>query len=599
MKSKKGFLFIIIGLFILSGFSFVTPSFADVDVTGSVQLVKSPLGYNRLTKTSYLDVSLKNTGQAALFSHLTVVIDSISTASVTVANADGTTSDGKFYFKYTFVNTLTPGQTTATKRWVFSNPSAARFTYTVRVMTVDAAKSIGSEGGTVEVMDPASLIYGARAEIPEGAIGPEESTEVTIEVRNEIPGPLVEGFVAAGPVVTISKNSPGSFSLPVLVTIPFDPSIVSSGGVPVPFYWDTNYGTYRELGLKSIDWANNTLSFTTIHFTDFMAQFGAWLNNVPIFTGFSPRADGFSLDNISAGSGSCLGMVGYANWFFSYIRPGTGKRLFAEYDGDHFLQRELALRAIYGTSQKIASSPSSQSNLGTATGMVLIETMKSTGSPQILLFPDVGHAVGVYEYTINTFTPGGLFHIYDPNASCSEKPVDCDKLVLEWNPSEGFGRYRYEGGFERDVYPGMNTSLIEFESISSAINPYDYEHLYTGAESNFDPPGFPKITLTSHDLHAVDLGIQGGTMGLTVEGPSNLELSGTVTSGTFVPKELICLVNQDKDLVSVFPINDDGSFSLQIPNLPSQTNYVLLFAVQDSDNYNEVWGIQKGFKKYS
>lgn len=76
----------LIGVFVFSLLlSFSGTSYAETDVTNKVQLVKSRLMYDRLTKTNYLDVSLKNISQDVLLTPIKVVIDSISNPTVTVA----------------------------------------------------------------------------------------------------------------------------------------------------------------------------------------------------------------------------------------------------------------------------------------------------------------------------------------------------------------------------------------------------------------------------------------------------------------------------------------------------------------------------------
>ena len=52
--------------------------------------------------------------------------------TATVANADGTTADGKLYFEYS-TNVLAPGESTETKQWDFTNSTRVRFSYEVRM----------------------------------------------------------------------------------------------------------------------------------------------------------------------------------------------------------------------------------------------------------------------------------------------------------------------------------------------------------------------------------------------------------------------------------------------------------------------------------
>ncbi|MCK5230383.1 MAG: S8 family serine peptidase [Desulfobulbaceae bacterium] len=118
---------------------FATTSFAETDVTDKVDLVKSRLRYDRGAGTSYLDVSLQNISQDVLLAPIKVVIDSISSPDITVANPDGTTSDGKPYFEYQFSSefakgTFHPNDTSNAKTWRIDNPYAKRFRYETKII---------------------------------------------------------------------------------------------------------------------------------------------------------------------------------------------------------------------------------------------------------------------------------------------------------------------------------------------------------------------------------------------------------------------------------------------------------------------------------
>lgn len=115
-------------------------SHADTDVTEKIELVRSRLMYDRLNKVSYLDVGLKNISQDVLLTPIKVVIESISPSTVTVANADGTTENGKPYFKYDYPllekGQLDPEETSPVKKFKFSNPYRQRFSYTTKIMAL-------------------------------------------------------------------------------------------------------------------------------------------------------------------------------------------------------------------------------------------------------------------------------------------------------------------------------------------------------------------------------------------------------------------------------------------------------------------------------
>lgn len=113
-----------------------TQALAETEVTDSILLVKSRLYTNRIDKTRYMDVAIRNTAAESLPLPATAVIDSISGTQVTIANADGTTDEGKPYFRYAATSGdggLEPGATSGQKRWIFNNPASVRFSYSVKV----------------------------------------------------------------------------------------------------------------------------------------------------------------------------------------------------------------------------------------------------------------------------------------------------------------------------------------------------------------------------------------------------------------------------------------------------------------------------------
>ncbi|MFZ5766256.1 MAG: hypothetical protein ACOY4H_11780 [Thermodesulfobacteriota bacterium] len=122
-------------ILLLCLFLFASAAWAETDVTTMVKINPGRLLYDRLTKQSYLDVSATNISTDVLLTPVKVVIDSVSPSTVTVANADGVTDDGKPYFEYGMSDSQLPaGATTPVKRWKFANPTATRFTYTTAVL---------------------------------------------------------------------------------------------------------------------------------------------------------------------------------------------------------------------------------------------------------------------------------------------------------------------------------------------------------------------------------------------------------------------------------------------------------------------------------
>lgn len=108
---------------------------AETDVTSMVLLAQDRLAYDRLSKQSYLNISVKNTSQNTIVTPIKVVVDSVTPLSVTVANADGATIDGKPYFWYSMsTGNVLPGSQTAAKSWKFLNQTAVKFSYATHVV---------------------------------------------------------------------------------------------------------------------------------------------------------------------------------------------------------------------------------------------------------------------------------------------------------------------------------------------------------------------------------------------------------------------------------------------------------------------------------
>ena len=78
-----------------------------------------------------------NTPVTVILPSFIVVVTSISSPDVTVADADGETLDGKPYWDYSSLlvgGQLPPGESVV-RRVAFNNPTRARFNYTIQVFS--------------------------------------------------------------------------------------------------------------------------------------------------------------------------------------------------------------------------------------------------------------------------------------------------------------------------------------------------------------------------------------------------------------------------------------------------------------------------------
>lgn len=111
--------------------------YAQTDISDQIQINYSRPLYDRRARITSYDVTLTNTGGVSVSSPIKVIIESISSGQVSVANPDGTTTDGKPYFDYSdFLGdgVLDSQETSQAKKWKFNNPTRTRFTVQTRVL---------------------------------------------------------------------------------------------------------------------------------------------------------------------------------------------------------------------------------------------------------------------------------------------------------------------------------------------------------------------------------------------------------------------------------------------------------------------------------
>lgn len=124
--------FVILGLVLLTAKSVCTFDANQVDVSGSVTVLKSGLVYNRVTNTFDATLTITNKSSANLRSPLSIVLSAISPSSVTLTNAGGVTPEGYSYIDLPAQSTLLPGESSKSVL-KFRNPNRVTFTYQVKV----------------------------------------------------------------------------------------------------------------------------------------------------------------------------------------------------------------------------------------------------------------------------------------------------------------------------------------------------------------------------------------------------------------------------------------------------------------------------------
>jgi len=455
--------------------------------------------------------------------------------------------------------------------------------------TSQASGTVGGNGGTIEVTDPNSPIKGTKVIVPQDALDSNETVTITINYEDQLPGPIESGTISASKVIVLTKDSTYKFKQPVKVTIPYTDDQMDTGDIPAVFYWDSTYNKYVSVGVKDIDTTNKTVTFTTVHFSKFVALAikGLAKSLSSADSGFRPGTDGFFHPNFGAydsPGGSCLGMANYSVWYFDSKKASDENGLYNKYRQgdtskweDDTNARELISRAFIASSQIWAKLwLLTDYVLGDDnTGLLLITTMKITKSPQTFLFrgDNFGHAVTVYNYDVAT----GKFYIYDNNFPNEEVTVD-------WNLLTGFSNYS-----KAAAYPQINK--FGFEAYSSVFEAKEFETLYEGAESGWSSSKFQTINISSPSLDANNTA--------TVTDPNNVTVTGTVTGDIGTAKYLVYNVNGTNGLGGqLVTVDSDGSFSFTIANLALASNSIMIMTTDDAkDATRRIPNAYAGFKE--
>lgn len=280
-RKYRGKKFLVISIVMAALILSVTTVFAETDVSSMVKVTYSNAVYDRVKKTTSYDVTLTNISQQVLLTPIKVVIDGISSAVVTVANADGVTEDGKPYFDYRGQisdGALCQNEVSLSKTWTCSNPNRVRFTLNLKVMgkVAEAFATIGPGGGVVEISDTNSTLYGTKIEIPTNALSQNEI--ITINETN-LSSWLDEGTVDAGPFIELGPDGT-QFQGQVYVTIPYEDKdndgIIDYSDVPESQIqissFDETARTWNDHPIIHQDFEKNTITFLTTHFSNYVTM---------------------------------------------------------------------------------------------------------------------------------------------------------------------------------------------------------------------------------------------------------------------------------------------------------------------------------------
>lgn len=108
-------------------------------------------------------------------------------------------------------------------------------------------KEIGPEGGTLEVTEDESPLYGMKIEVPSGAV----AQQATITISLDASGPLPEGFDSSYPVANIDSDAP--FLQDVKITFPIWSIPTGDGEILSAYYYRTSDGMWTIVSAMEIN----------------------------------------------------------------------------------------------------------------------------------------------------------------------------------------------------------------------------------------------------------------------------------------------------------------------------------------------------------
>jgi len=348
------------------------------------------------------------------------------------------------------------------------------------------AATLGPAGGEI-------ALERARLHVPEGALRAPTSIRMA---RTPLPAPLEPGYRAASPVVRLTKPTEERFAKPVLVTLPVDDATPLERTVAL--YWDTEHDLYRTLTVVRRDEAARTVTFETVHFTDFLvAGPDGKLPPLPnVDTGFRPARDGFFFQNGDYDSdGTCLGMSLLSTWYFETHKgqrdaPPLHKLLESFHpvaDQADLVGREMAIAAQsaaippgeYWAKPSLVALEEAKKVGPVKSGVALIEALQATKTPQLIVIngPGGGHAIVAYAYE------DGVISIYDPN-------YPLQTMHMKFDRQQGF--HDWDG---TDVGQPMDVAPVSFSSYAADV---DFEKIFDKALADRGTPArYRTVTIDS------------------------------------------------------------------------------------------------------
>lgn len=367
-----------------------------------------------------------------------------------------------------------------------------------------------------------------------------------------VPAGLPSGFAALGQADVITADHPELMNAPMILAFHYsDTGIADESKICVLHYAPAE--GYQAVTLLSLDTAGNVITIDSRSFSTFivgqLTQTAASVSATSYTTGFVFDENGWQINNFGnnfAPSGNCLGMSGYATWFYSH----RAEHLYNKFSdaGDPSICKLLITRAHLAQSQYWAIKQYNylQTFNDAAIGDYMKAYMQMTQQPLILI---LGNANGPAHASVVFGWDADGFDFYDVNHANQEQHVN-------WSDAAGFGTY--------ETY-----SKFGFVAMPSLGRTEDFEALTQEAEAGFTTSSTISVTTPTPDEH--------------VTGHSTT-LEGSITGTVNPAMQLIAYV---KGVMQQVPLNN-MSFSATIP-IANGDNTVVLVAGVNLDTQSDFY----------
>ncbi len=427
--------------------------------------------------------------------------------------------------------------------------------YAFLAVALTACGGSGGNSSSTEPLNPDSVIYegsgvagtdgglivsgDATIEIPQGAA----LKDISIDVSEiDLPEDLPSGLRLLGDVMDldISDSDQENVNAPLKITLVYDDTGVSDENDIIPLHF--NGTSYEPVKLISQDVEANTVTFESRDFSPFVLSLINTVIPSSYDTGFNASANGWDINNFGsyfAPGGNCLGMSGYATWFYNNRSESLSGKYSADVARLTSIRAHLAQSQTWAIDQWRAEQILSDEKLG----RTLKAYMSLVGKPLIFLMGTNGspaHATVVYGYDASGFK------FYDVNAAGQSQTVSFN-------------------GSNFSTYGGYNS--FGYVAIASLGRTEDFAALTAEAESGFTTSDDISLTTPVEDEEVFDREV-------TLSG----SLSGDLNSETKLYAEV-------KGVGREIPVTD-GNFNTSIEVSNGESTIVLLAGVDISNQSN-------------